>query len=585
MLALGEDFPWLLGYGGYGMRFANTANAFVPTAALLVVVSLGLMSIGAHRNTLRAQDDSTGAETFDDSTARTAIFSQASLIGTYSSTNIGRGGLSPVSDVGVFTFDGNGGFSGVVYVNLPGASFLERNIFRSSFTGTYTVNADGTGTTSTSFTLPDNSTRETSSIFVIYNFTPRARTRIATEFTLIADDLSSTSGNLDVAVLKKIPNGGFTTSSLKGTYGFSTSARGGPLATADAGLTTFDGKGKSTVYFNQNIPGEFFGQRQVFSDSTNLTYTVNPDGTGSSNVAHFVITKAAKIGGQVVGTEVFFITDALDPFTGNLQTTVAKRLSPNPNPTVAGFGKASLLGSYAGKVIGHGSPTQQVTAAVLNFDGNGNFAGSGTINLPGASFGQRIFTEAPFVGTYSVNANGVGTALNGGESAFVITKIERINGMKVASEFALVVKDLQATGNLITATFTRRPDNGVFNEASLRGVYAVYAIGEGGYLPEAGIGTITLDGAGGLQSGFTQNVPGQTFNDRNLFQASVTGQYTIDSRGMGTTITTGGETAFVVIRASVHDNVKIAEELFLIPRDLSPVSRNIIGSYVFRISR
>ena len=39
--------------------------------------------------------------------------------------------------------------------------------FQSSFTGTYAVNADGTGTTTTKFTLPGGATRETSSQFVI----------------------------------------------------------------------------------------------------------------------------------------------------------------------------------------------------------------------------------------------------------------------------------------------------------------------------------------------------------------------------------------------------------------------------------
>ena len=175
--------------------------------------------------------------------------------------------------------------------------------------------------------------------------------------------------------------------------------------------------------------------------------------------------------------------------------------------------------------------------------------------------------------------------MNGGESIFVITKADKIHGVKIAKEFALVVKDLQATGNLITATFTRLPGNGVFTEASLRGAYTVYAIGEGGYLPEAGVGTITFDGAGGLQSDFTQNVPGQTFNQRALFKGSVTGQYQVNSRGMGSTTTIGGETMFVVTGASVHDNIKVAEELFLVPRDLSPVSRNVIGNYVSRISR
>jgi hypothetical protein len=155
---------------------------------LLIATGLNLIWIDAHNNPLRAQQDAAGTEIPGQNTAKedgnaasNSIFSRASLVGTYASTNIGRGGLSPVADVGVFTFDGNGGFSGVVDVNLPGSSFLERNTFRSSFTGTYTVNTDGTGATSTSFSLPDGSTRQTSSVFVISEFDPRSGIRIATE--------------------------------------------------------------------------------------------------------------------------------------------------------------------------------------------------------------------------------------------------------------------------------------------------------------------------------------------------------------------------------------------------------------------
>ena len=193
------DLPW------------DFSRTFALKPMLVIAIGLNIIGIDAHQNVLRAQENTADTETLHDNNGNenddavsNSIFSRASLVGTYASTNIGRGGLSPVADVGIFTFDGNGGFSGVVDVNLPGASFLERNIFRSSFTGTYTVNLDGTGTTSTSFSLPDGSTCQTSSIFVISEFDPRSGIRIATEFTLIANDLSSTSGNLDVAVLKKI---------------------------------------------------------------------------------------------------------------------------------------------------------------------------------------------------------------------------------------------------------------------------------------------------------------------------------------------------------------------------------------------
>lgn len=522
----------------------------------------------------------------DDVFPSTSGFSAASIMGSYASTNIGRGGQAPVSDVGVFNFDGQGNFWGVVDVNLPGESFNQRQIFRSEFTGSYVVNADGTGTTRTSFTLPDGSTRETGSIFVITDFNIRSGQKIAKEFTLISNDLSSTSGNLDVATLHQIPSGGFENASLKGTYGFYTVGHGGESPTADAGLTTFDGEGSSVIYFNQNIPGEFFGQREIFSGSVTVSYDVNPDGTGTSDVASFVITDAKRIDGELIATEVFFIANGLDPFTGNLQTTLAKRLSANTNPNASGFAEESLKGAYAGKVIGRGGQTPQVTAALLNFDGKGSFAGSGVINLPGSTFGERVFVEAPFIGAYTIDENGVGRTFNGGESLFVVTKTQVVRGTRLATEFALVVKDLQATGNLITAIFSRLPEAGQFETASLRGTYAVSSLGKGGISPEAGIGTITFDGVGHLSSRFTQNIPGPTVFERQLFEGGVEGTYTIDQEGIGRTITSGGESVFVVTKARVtKDQVKLAEEFFLVAKDLSPLSRSVITAVGKRLSR
>ena len=60
------------------------------------------------------------------------------------------------------------------------------------------------------------------------------------------------SGNLDVAVLKQIPSGGFSNASLSAPM-----ANMGPATAASRdrpGFTTFDGRGNTTVYFNQNIP-------------------------------------------------------------------------------------------------------------------------------------------------------------------------------------------------------------------------------------------------------------------------------------------------------------------------------------------
>lgn len=520
-------------------------------------------------------------------------FTVASIVGTFAWTHIGHGGQFPGAGLGVLTFDGAGTFSGTVTLNLPGEDFTNRTPdFRTSFSGSYTLNPGGTGTSTARFTLPGSGRQETSSHFVVTKAVVRSGRRIARELRLVADRLSVISGNLDVAVLKQIPSGGFSNASLSGTYGSHGTGYGGAQPAVDAGFTTFDGRGNTTVYLNQNIPGEedipgfpapAFSQRQVFSGSANLTYQVNPDGTGKSNVAHFVITQAKKIGNQLVATEVFSIADALDRFSGNLQTTTLTRLSSSPNPERGGFTAASLKGMYGGKVIGRGGPTQQITAAMLRFDGAGGFDGPGTINLPGQVYGQRIFLSAPFVGTYTVQPNGFGTTLNGGESYFVVTKSKLINGVNVAIEFALVVKELQPTGNLITAIFTRLPDGGEFTAASLRGTYASNAIGYGGQMPEAGVGTFTFNGAGVSSTSFFQNTPGSTAFDRQIFEGTnIVGSYTVDANALGQALfpnsTPGiGESAFVITKASVRNNVKIAEEFFLIVKDYSPLSRSIVA--------
>lgn len=526
-------------------------------------------------------------------------FTVGSIVGSYASTNIGSGGQFPVADVGVFTFDGAGRFSGYANVNLETGDFRERQVFTSPVAGTYRVAGDGTGTTNAELTLPDGTTRRTSTHFMITKVRARAGQRIATEIKVVFDNLSFTAGNVDVAVLQKIPSGGFSKASLIGTYGFQVIGRGGWLPTADAGLITFDGQGKATVYFNQNIPGgenipgtpgtPFF-QRQVFSGNVGFNYEVSNDGTGQSDVAHFVITQAKMIDNKLAATEVFFVADDVDPFTGNLLTTIATRLSPNPNPMQGGFSVKSLKGTYGGKVIGHGGHTQQLTVSALTFDGAGNFSGPGIINLPGQFYGERTFVQAPFVGTYNVRGDGFGTSVNGGESYFAITKSKRIGGVNVATEFALVVKDLQPTGNLTTAIFTRLPDAGVFSAASLQGTYGTNAVGYGGEMPDAGVGTFTFDGAGNFSTSFFQNLPGSTAFDRQIFEVTdLMGTYTMDSTGLARTAFSNpggggiGESALVVTKATVRNGIKIADEFFVVVKDYSPLSRSIIASIGTRI--
>ena len=175
--------------------------------------------------------------------------------------------------------------------------------------------------------------------------------------------------------------------------------------------------------------------------------------------------------------------------------------------------------------------------------------------------------------------NGFGTTLNGGESYFVITKSKLINGVNVATEFALVVKELQPTGNLITAIFTRLPDGGEFTAASLRGTYASNAIGYGGQMPEAGVGTFTFNGAGASSTSFFQNIPGSTAFDRQIFEGTNIVGLTVDANALGQALFPNPPVIkrLLLTKASVRNNVKIAEEFFLIVKDYSPLSRSILA--------
>ena len=467
------------------------------------------------------------------------------MVGTFAWTHIGHGGQFPVAGLGVLTFDGAGRFSGTVTLNLPGEDFTTRiPDFRTSFSGSYTLNPDGTGTRTARFTLPGSGRQETSSHFVVTKAVVRSGRRIAREFRLVADSLSVISGNLDVAVLKQIPSGGFSNASLSGTYGEHWTGYGGAQPAVDAGFTTFDGRGNTTVYFNQNIPGEedipgspapSFSQRQVFSGSANLTYQVNPDGTGKSNVAHFVITEAKKMGNQLVATEVFFISDDLDRFSGNLHTTTLTRLS------VVSRSRARRLHRREpqGNVRRQGHRARWSDAADhrrhVAFNGAGRFDGPGIINLarpgirpediPNGSIRRHIHRAAERVRHHAQRRR---------DLTSVITKSKLINGVRVATEFALIVKELQPTGNLITAIFTRLPDGGEFSAASLRGTYASNAIGYGGQMPEAGVGTFTFNGAGASSTSFFQNTPGSTAFDRQIFEGTnIVGSYTVDANVLG----------------------------------------------------
>lgn len=93
-------------------------------------------------------------------------YSVRSLQGDYAVVNhYGEGGNLALG-IGTEQFDGNGSCQGTLLLNRPTATGT-RELVPLTSTGTYTVNADGTGVIFLTVTLPDGTTRSATEDFVI----------------------------------------------------------------------------------------------------------------------------------------------------------------------------------------------------------------------------------------------------------------------------------------------------------------------------------------------------------------------------------------------------------------------------------
>jgi|GraSoiStandDraft_57_1057295.scaffolds.fasta_scaffold280495_2 hypothetical protein len=101
-----------------------------------------------------------------------------SLRGNYAA--IATYGGNAARALGVQVFDGAGNLKGSAIVNQPGPDGT-RSVVSISFTGTYTVNGDGTGVMSLTITLPNGTTADATEDFVITKAKLRDRVLIATE--------------------------------------------------------------------------------------------------------------------------------------------------------------------------------------------------------------------------------------------------------------------------------------------------------------------------------------------------------------------------------------------------------------------
>lgn len=259
------------------------------------------------------------------------------------------------------------------------------------------------------------------------------------------------------------------------------------------------------------------------------------------------------------------------------------------------FTNASLKGDYTTVNIGRGGYLPQAGISVASYDGKGNFSGTTIQDVPGPGNRERVFLKAPFNGTYKVDGNGTGTGTittnfpDGSKHqvniVFVITEAEVLNGVKIATEFSFIHETLSpATGNLFTLVTTRLPDGGKFTNASLNGNYAYTLVGQGGPVPQSGLGVMIYDGAGRFTGTATVNLPGPLFGERTFVTAPFVRPYVVNADGTGTATPPGeSDIVFVVTKADVVDGVKVGKEVFFIVRELNAVTGNLLTGVITKL--
>jgi hypothetical protein len=121
---------------------------------------------------------------------RSDDWSVASLNGEYAL--VGTYGANVARLIGTFVVDGQGNFSGSARVNLPAGG--QRVLVPITFSGSYIVEADGTGTTFGTTVLPNGTRLPSTTDFVITKSTRVRGVRVATEIASAQRELSVVVG-------------------------------------------------------------------------------------------------------------------------------------------------------------------------------------------------------------------------------------------------------------------------------------------------------------------------------------------------------------------------------------------------------
>lgn len=204
----------------------------------------------------------------------------------------------------------------------------------------------------------------------------------------------------------------------------------------------------------------------------------------------------------------------------------------------ATYSKTNLKGSYSfltNLITANSGTNQFAMVGVLTFDGSGNVTGSYT------SISLDTVATGTLSGTYTVNANGMGTLTftSGSTAQFAITLTS------VSAKVARLVQLLQtndSNNEIISGTAVLQSATAVsYSVASLKGNFALQYnpwTANAGLAEDGGVAVFTFDGKGNIQSTESIVYDGMDFGGSGSFT------YTVNSDGLGAITPSGKGPSF-----------------------------------------
>jgi len=410
--------------------------------------------------------------------ARAAVtisgYSPSSLQGQFAFSLSGQNASASFFRAGTFTADGAGNLnSGLEDINE--ASGVTTGL---SFVGTYTVASDGRGTL-----LFNDGPTPTTLDFVLVN---------GTQLQIIGSASTGTaSGQANMRDATA-----FTASAFSQTYVFDFAGVRGSNGLSQIGEFKSDGAGNITSGLIDTNDGGSLSQVSV----TGGTYSVSPS-SGRGTITLVTSTGTLTFSFYVVshGSAIFVGTDTTQRVAG-----MASQQDPN-----AIFDKTSLSGNFAFLLSNSGSGGTYASAGSFSADGNGGIA-SGVLD---ENSNGTPNSNVAFNGTYTVTANGRGTATFTGTRTYVFYL--GASGNAVFQETDSVHPNIASDGILA------KQQSAAFSQSLISGNYAISSSGLSGSTVETIAGEMAADGAGNIGAGILDINTGGTLTTGQ----TITGAY------------------------------------------------------------